>query len=224
MTDTTLYLLRHGESLANVDRIFASRGVNPPLSDAGIQQAEMQARSLKSVEFSSMYASPLVRARQTAEIVAQQCKLEPILSAALYEVDVGILEGRSQNDSQNIESYEGVVKNWEQGLADTGFQGGETLDDIEARFREFLVGLDSRAQGPVLVVGHCLLFMAAIWLFCGNHGPRFEDGHMGRAHLSVISGNGDSFRVLKFDVPPDEESGAQGTDEAPKSPGIAAGK
>jgi len=69
ITNLTLYLLRHGESLANVDRVFAARKVDPPLSNVGIQQITMQAESLKSVDFSAMYASLLLRARQNAEIV-----------------------------------------------------------------------------------------------------------------------------------------------------------
>jgi broad specificity phosphatase PhoE len=198
MTDLTLYLLRHGESVANVGRVFAARKVNPPLSDAGIQQATMQAESLKSIEFSAMYTSPLLRARQTAEIVSRRCELEPIFSDALYEVDVGILDGESQNDPQNWKAYEDVIEKWEQGLSSVGFPGGETLNDVGDRFGEFLDGLESKQQKPILVVGHCLLFMALFWLFCENHEPKFEDGHMGRGHLSIISGAGNRFRILRF--------------------------
>lgn len=202
MTDLILYLLRHGESVANVGRVFAARKVDPPLSDMGIWQVKMQAESLKSIEFSAMYASPLLRARQTAEIVSQHSGLEPILSNALQEVDVGILDGEDQNDPQNWSAYEDVVRKWGRGLTHVGFPGGESLNDIRDRFRGFLNGLEGEQQKPVLIVGHCLLFMAVIWLFCENHGSMFEDGHMGRGHLSIISGSDDRFRILKFNIPP----------------------
>jgi broad specificity phosphatase PhoE len=203
MTDLTLYLLRHGESVANVGRVFAARKVDPPLSDVGVRQAKMQAESLKAFEFSAMYASTLLRARQTAEIVSKCCGLKPIFSSALQEVDVGILDGEDQNDPHNWSAYEGVVKKWERGLTHVGFPGGESLNDVGDRFRSFLNGLESEQQKPILIVGHCLLFMAVIWLFCENHGSMFEDGHMGRGHLSVISGSGDRFSILKFNIPPD---------------------
>lgn len=46
----------------------------------------------------------------------------------------------------------------------------------------------------------------AAWLFCENHGFKFEDGHMGRGHPSVMSKAGDRFRLLKFDISPDNLS------------------
>lgn len=230
MLELTLYLLRHGESVANVERVFAARKIDPPLSDIGIQQITMQAKSLSGrtrlppsdlslnsqFEFSALYASPLLRARHTAEIVSQWCGLEPIFSEDLMEVDVGILDGENQGDAVKWAMYEEVIKKWEQGLHNVGFQCGETLNDIEYRFGRFLEQLENRRQGQkgevrngiersenILVVGHCLLFMAVIWLFCENHGSTLEDGHMGRGHLSVIKKNNDRFRILKFNISPE---------------------
>lgn len=100
MADLTLYLLRHGESVANVRRVFAARKVDPPLTDMGIQQVTRQAESLKAIELSAMYASPLLRASQTAEILSQRCGLEVTFSDALREVDVGILDAKSQENPQ----------------------------------------------------------------------------------------------------------------------------
>ena len=203
MADLTLYLLRHGESVANVENVFAARKVDLPLSDVGIQQVTMQVELLKTIEFSAMYSSPLLRARQTAEIVSQQCGLEVTFSEALREVDVGILDGESQDAPQQWAVHEEIIKKWEQGLASIGFPGGETLNDIEDRFRGFLDGLEGKGQRRILVVGHCLFFMAVIWLFCENHGRTLEDGHMGRAHLSIIRKSGDRFRMLKFNISPE---------------------
>ena len=222
MADLTLYLLRHGESVANVERVFAARGIDPPLSDTGIQQVTMQAKSLRELslnsqfEFSALYASPLLRTRHTAEIVCQWCGLEPIFSDDLMELDVGVLDGESQDEPVKWAMYEEVIKKWDKGLHNVGFQGGETLNDIESRFSRFLEELENKRPEPkkearneikrserILVVGHCLLFMAVIWLFCENHGPTIEDGHMGRGHLSIISKNNDRFRLLKFNISPE---------------------
>lgn len=203
MADLTLYLLRHGESVANVGRVFAARKVDPPLTDIGIQQVTRQAESLKAIELSAMYASPLLRASQTAEILSQRCWLEVTFSDALREVDVSILDAKSQENPQKWAIYKEVIKRWEQSLASAGFPGGETLNDIEDRFTEFLDGLESKRQKRILVVGHCLLFMAVIWLFCENHGPTLEDGHMGRGYLSVTRKSGDRFRLLQFNLSPE---------------------
>ena len=202
MTDLTLYLLRHGESAANVKRVFAALRIDPPLSEAGIQQATAQTESLKGIEFSAIYTSHLLRARQTAEIVGQQCGLEPIVSEALHEVDVGILDGKDQEAPQNWEDFMSVVRRWSNGFHDTGFPGGESLNEVESRLRAFLEVLEAEQGKSVLVVSHCLVFMAIFWLFCGRCGSEFHDGYMGRGHLSIISGAGDRFRILKSNIPP----------------------
>lgn len=202
MINFILYLLRHGESMANAERVFAARKIDPPLSEVGVQQVIMQAESLKSIDFSAMYSSPLLRARQTAGIISQRCGLEPVYSDYLHEVDVGILDGQDQDDPQNWGIYMSVVKKWSQSMSDMGFPGGETLRQVGDRFGRFLRSLNGDYEKPILIVGHCLLFMAVFWLFCENHGPEFEDGYMGRGHLSVISSASDKFRILKFNIPP----------------------
>ena len=82
-----------------------------------------------------------------------------------------------------------------------------SLNDIESRLRTFFGMLRWEQGKPILVVGHSLVFMALFWLFCGKCGPEFEDVHMGRGHLSIISGSGYGFRILKFNVPPGELDG-----------------
>jgi len=219
MTHLTLYLLRHGESVANVERVFAAKKIDPPLSDTGIQQITMQAKSLKNLslnshfEFSALYASPLLRARHTANIVGQCCGLEPIFSDDLMEINVGILDGEDQEDAVKWAMYEGVIEKWNQGLYNVSFQAGESLNDVGTRFSRFLQELEdkqSESSGEgnenILVVGHCLLFMAVIWLFCENHGHTLEDGHMGRGHLSIISKSNDRFRLLKFNISPEKSA------------------
>ncbi|MHC4423816.1 MAG: histidine phosphatase family protein, partial [Planctomycetota bacterium] len=89
-----LYLLRHGESAANVERIFAARRINPPLSAIGREQIKRQSKTLASIGFDACYTSPLLRAKQSAEILGQEIGLQFIETEALMEVDVGTLDGQ----------------------------------------------------------------------------------------------------------------------------------
>ena len=202
METMMLYLLRHGESLANVEHLFAARKIDPPLSADGVRQILAQTEALKDVDFDSFYTSPLVRARQSADIVQRQLGITAEETDALREVDVGIFDGRSQKDAQNWSLYKEVLKKWERGLHDVRFPDGESLKDVGARFGQFLRGVEDSGNRRILVLGHCLLFTAVLWLFCDQHGPIFEDGHMGRGCLSILSKAGESLRLLKFNVPP----------------------
>lgn len=62
-----LYLVRHGQSEGNKANIHQTAGI--PLSEEGKKQAEFLAKRLKDVHFDLIYSSPILRARQTAEII-----------------------------------------------------------------------------------------------------------------------------------------------------------
>ncbi len=202
MSDVTLYLLRHGESTANVDNVFASHRIDAPLSADGVRQAQSLAGWLKRFPISAAYASSLLRARQTAEIVCEPLNLKPVLTGALAEIDVGNLEGKPQDDPEYRLAFDSVLNLWERGFPQNGFSGGETLADAEKRLRKFLRTLGDGNSKHVLIVGHCLLFMALIWVFCENHGPTLESGHMGRARLSILRSAKGKFRLDEFDLSP----------------------
>jgi broad specificity phosphatase PhoE len=201
-SDQILYLLRHGESAANVERIFAAHRINPPLSAIGREQIERQSKTLASVGFDACYTSPLLRAKQSAEILGKEIGLQFTEMEALTEVDVGTLDGQPETLSKNWSIYTNMLKKWEDGLSNAGFPGGERLCDIESRFSAFLKNLEGMKR--VLLLGHCFLFMCVIWLFAENHGPMLEDGHMGRGHLSLLVKSERGFRLQDFNLAPSE--------------------
>lgn len=199
-----LYLLRHGVSESNDKNIYAAKKIDLPLTPLGIQQAEMQARVLKNVRFEKIYTSPLSRAKQTADIVKRSCGLTPVISDYLCEIDVGILDGKSMADPHYSGIWKNTLQKWEKGEENTGFPDGEKLKDIKMRFTTFLKEIDETEQ-PILLVSHCGFLMVVIWSFCKNHGPTFEDGHMGRGCYAIISGEGGNFKLEKFNIPPLED-------------------
>ena len=202
----TLYILRHGESTANAKGIFASRRLDVPLSENGVMQARNAARLLGRFPISAVYASPLLRARQTAELACEQLGLKPVFREALAEVDVGELEGKSERDAESMSSYERVLGFWEKGLYGEGFSGGETMLDAAERLKKLLSEIESGGCGHVLLVGHCLVFMTLIWLFCDNRGSTLESAHMGRGHFSILQKANDEYRLAEFNIAPSVET------------------
>jgi broad specificity phosphatase PhoE len=197
-----LYLLRHGESQANVDRIFAAKRINPPLTDKGIQQANAQAEALKQFSLSAIYASPLLRTQHTAEIVNKYHGLEIITSKDLYEIDVGALDGEDQKNPDYWDIYTDVMQKWSFNLLDVSFPDGESMIDVQGRLSSFIESIKDNADKSILIVGHCLLFMAFFWLFCENRGRQLNDNLMGRGHLSIVSFDKDKFSIEKFNIAP----------------------
>jgi len=86
---TTLILVRHGrQHFPKRDRPIASDWVDPPLSVAGVRQAELVGRSLAGEHIDVVYSSHLVRAHDTARQVAGHHGLEPVVNKGLREVEV----------------------------------------------------------------------------------------------------------------------------------------
>ena len=94
------YFVRHGESQANVDRIFAGIDRPAPLTRLGRQQARLAGRAIldMKININQIVSSPLGRARETAEIIAASVGIDPagiVFDVRLIEYDVGELAGKS---------------------------------------------------------------------------------------------------------------------------------
>lgn len=87
-----LYLIRHGESLANKDKIVQGQ-LDSPLSNLGLKQARLVGSRFKDYSFCTIYSSDLSRAKVTAEHINQHHKHQIIEDRRLREVSRGDLSG-----------------------------------------------------------------------------------------------------------------------------------
>jgi broad specificity phosphatase PhoE len=152
-----LYFSRHGESEANVQQVFWNQPEGYGLTDNGRAQADVLADSLAGITFAALYCSPVLRARQTAEIIGQRLHLIPQVTDGLREWDVGILEG--QRYSEKTEAcYWQVTKQWmEYGNLDAQIENGESYNDIKARFMLLIGKLEDiyrDTKANVLLISH----------------------------------------------------------------------
>lgn len=91
---TRLLLTRHGETVSNAARRFAGRS-DVALTPLGRRQARALGRRLRAFGIDVAYTSPLIRARETAEIALRGREVEPLPEAGLREVSFGDWEGRT---------------------------------------------------------------------------------------------------------------------------------
>lgn len=141
-----ILLLRHGESEANVGGFINDDPARPVgLTERGRAQARAAAQALAGRTFSHAYASQLLRARHTAEIVLAGCGLVP-------EIDSRLNERRSGMDGLPVEAFNGFVR------ADPVRARpplGESFLDQMDRLKGFLDAAAIRCgDGLVLAVSH----------------------------------------------------------------------
>ena len=84
-----IYIIRHGKTDMNRANVLQGRS-DQPLNEDGVLQARAAAGKLRGVSFSHVFSSPLIRAVQTARIIAPEA---PFLDERLIEMDYGPYEG-----------------------------------------------------------------------------------------------------------------------------------
>lgn len=100
-----LYFIRHGESVGNLQELFTGQW-DVPLTDLGRRQAKTAAKSIESVGVDCIVSSPLLRARQTAEIIAAQINYpaERIKYSDLFmERNYGDLQQKPYSEAEGVD-------------------------------------------------------------------------------------------------------------------------
>ena len=159
-----LYFVRHGESTANLLREFSNSGFKHPLTEKGIEQAYALARSLSSLKVDQIYSSPIMRAVQTAEILAERLQAPVITTEALREWSVGIYEGTT--DPLGWELHSQVQYDWfNDQKFDSKMPGGESFYEIQERFIPFIDGLIENGKSSnsnIILVAHGGLYLTML--------------------------------------------------------------
>ncbi len=166
-----LYFVRHAQSEANVRMVISNRDLPHPLTDLGRQQAAALARSLADVTLSVIYSSPIVRAAETAQIVAASRGLPFEFADALREPDCGIIEGRADEDAWA--EHDRVMQDWAvRRRFDSHIEGGESLFDLRARFVPFierLIASHGSTDHNILLITHGSLLYLMLPLMLAEH-------------------------------------------------------
>jgi broad specificity phosphatase PhoE len=146
-----ILLARHGESRDNVPPQRFSGSLDAPLTDRGREQARALAALAGQAGLAAVWSSRLIRARETAEIVAAALGVEVRVDERLAESHRGRWEGRLVADIEREEPEAWAA--WRHAGADFRFPGGESLAEYQARA---LAALDAVRDGPLpaMVVCH----------------------------------------------------------------------
>jgi len=184
MGATELWLVRHGESVANVAAASSElngldvisvdyRDADVPLSETGIEQAEALGQWLSENMTASVptavWASSYLRARQTIEIAMERADLRlPVrIDERLRDRELGILDLLTPLGVENRYPEEALRRRW---LGKFYYRppGGESWADVALRLRSFLRDVDLYDDGGVvLVAAHDAVIMLFLYV-CGG--------------------------------------------------------
>jgi probable phosphoglycerate mutase len=154
MEELSVQWVRHGQSTANIIRRFSYAHDQHPLTHLGEEQAEAVSAELNAAGVCGpLFASPLLRAQQTARFIAKPQGLNIETIEEFRELDVGALDGREGPEAWA--AHDAIISSWVDGDYEAAFPGGESAFDVSDRMRRGFTKVLERAQAePTVVVGH----------------------------------------------------------------------
>ena len=151
---TELWLIRHGQTDWNVLGKWQGQSADAPeLNEAGRAQSLAIRAQLPASNFSAIYSSDLLRARQTAELVAEPLGLTVILESRLREINLGVWEGMLSSDIEA--QYPHELTERKQNPFHTRAPQGESPSDMTERVTSVINEIERKhADETVIIVSH----------------------------------------------------------------------
>ncbi|HEU5098763.1 MAG TPA: histidine phosphatase family protein [Roseiflexaceae bacterium] len=195
---TDLYLIRHGQTATNQARVIQGWDAEP-LNARGRWQAEQAGQRLAEAGLAALYASPLRRASETAEIIGRVARLDISLIEDLREMNTGRASGL--HGTQFMVRHPRLWWAWLRDDADLAFPGGDTLSVFYERSAGAIGSLVQQHAGQAIaVVAHGGVISGYLSLLIKGRGSnrfalRLRNGaitHLrwhGRAALQLLAFN-----------------------------------
>src|SRR5690242_15433362 len=162
----TVYLVRHGENPANLNRQFSYKKIDHSLTPTGVIQAQQTAAYFRDKHIDEIYSSPLKRAYETAAIIGRELGLPVTVIEGFREINVGALED-GPHDADAWAFHDRIIHDWRHGTPETRFPGGEDYFTLVDRVR---AGIEAVVRGKrgrhIVIVAHGGVMVAALHKLC----------------------------------------------------------
>ena len=147
---TTVILIRHGESEANREDIFAGH-LNVDLMPKGVEQAQKTAQYIvENYTVDKIYASDLKRAYKTGKTLADKLGMEIIADKRFREIDAGEWDGIKFNELGD--KYAEDFRIWHDDIANAKCTGGESVEDLRKRVFGAATEVAENNDGKTVVI------------------------------------------------------------------------
>ena len=142
-----LYFIRHGESQANEQAVFAGQW-DAPLTERGRKQAAYTAGFLRNIPFTAVYASDLSRALDTGRMIADVHRLPVQPLSSLREINAGQWERQPFTVLEKQDSYQ----LWLSRIGLAACPGGESVAALQRRIRQAVEIIARRHPGGMVCI------------------------------------------------------------------------
>ncbi len=173
----TFYIFRHGQSTYNLAGRTQGQTNDSVLTELGMKQALEIGTKLKDKNIEVILCSPLIRAKQTAELVNKSLHRPIIEDAHFIEVNVGEIEGMHYTEIQD--KFGEKYRQWrscDTKYEDLRFSGGESKKEVRLRVFEGLLQYAENSQYSVLAVSSHGIMLTQLLIALGQSGRDVPNG------------------------------------------------
>jgi len=147
-----IIFVRHGQTAWNDLGLYQGH-TDVPLNKTGLEQASKTAQRLKNEKLSAIYSSDLLRAKQTAEIIAVEHNLPVTTMAEFREINFGVWEGKTYKEINEL--YPQLLQTWLNEPENLKIPEGETFSEMLNRVWKGLKRVLAKHQDEtVMLVAH----------------------------------------------------------------------
>lgn len=205
---TRFIIVRHGESTSNKEKSIAGRTLDADLSEAGVEQAREVGRRLldKGVCIDAIYSSQMLRARETARIIAQEIGVNlPIgEDRQLCERYFGPYEGVWLSEympviEAEIEKTSGVERSYIEKFNYKFHEEMESYAEAHKRFFESLENLSKNHEGQtVLIASHGAIMKSAFIAdaYAKGYEVDYHSFILNNCAILIFDADGDSIEIV----------------------------
>ena len=181
-----IYIIRHGQTEMNSRQVLQGRS-DYALNEVGVAQAMDAAKRLRDVAFSQVYASPLVRAVQTAQLVVPD--IHPVIDERLIEMDYGPYEGTdlTRLPPEIITFFRDFVHN-------PVPEGMEPLNSVVSRAGAFLEEIRN-VEGNILISTHAIAMKGLLEYLTPESGGAYWSKYIGNCAIYTAENQNGRYSV-----------------------------
>ena len=199
---TVFHLVRHGEHVL-AGKVLAGRTPGIGLSERGRAEIAVVAERLASEKIAALYASPMQRTRETAEILSGRLDLPVGYREDVIELDFGEWTGLTFDEVRRDGRWEA----WRTCRSLAAVPGGESMRQAQQRTVDALAELHlTHQRGTVVVVSHGDVIRAALLFALGMPLDLYARIEIDLASISTIEFADFGCRVRRLNERPDRGS------------------
>jgi broad specificity phosphatase PhoE len=196
---TVFHLVRHGEHVLRERGILAGRTPGVGLSPTGRAEIAAVAERLADEEIGALYASPLQRTKESADILAARLDLPVQYRDDVIELDFGEWTGLTFDEVRRDARWEA----WRICRSMAIVPGGEGMRQVQQRTVNALAELQKAHHGgTIIVVSHGDVIRAALLFALGMPLDLYARIEIGLASISTIEFDDAGFRVRQINERP----------------------